>query len=147
MVAYFEPKQYTLKQFFKIFPIFILINFLLRTLQLKDYSIFFWPWKYEITTSKCKILLQNWRDFPLPPLPAQLSQKVKFTFSNVAYRATVYKTGLPTVFLLITRAVYCIRVEVDIAWYNGVKANLKWHWNCHKISWYLKLYLKYSILF
>ena len=38
--------------------------------------------------------------FPLLYLPTQVAQKVKFMFLNVAYRTTVYKTGLPTVFFI-----------------------------------------------
>jgi hypothetical protein len=55
-----------------------------------------WPWKLEKNTPKSRILNQNFRhfrNFPFLTWAAKTAQTAEFMFSNMAYRATVYKTG------------------------------------------------------
>ena len=42
---------------------------------------------------KSRVLWQNRRNIPLLPWAVQTAQQVKFMLSNMAHKATVYKTG------------------------------------------------------
>ena len=52
---------------------------------------FFYPQKVEETTSKSCLLKQKFRRFINFSFTAQMAE---FMFQNVAYRATVYRTGV-----------------------------------------------------
>ena len=43
---------------------------------------------------------RHFRNYPLLPSAAQMAQTVEFMFSNVAYKATVHKTGVLVRFYL-----------------------------------------------
>ena len=59
----FWPKKVHFKANIYNFLTFMLINFLMRTLQCTKSVVLFRPWKYETTTLKSRIYLQNCRTF------------------------------------------------------------------------------------
>ena len=95
--------------FFRIFwkkNHFILCNFLVRTLQyLKKNSKFFLPRKSWIKYTQKLLRKSHTHFFPLTAWAAQTVQTEKFMIQNVAYKPTVYRTGIFSLYIKADEAI------------------------------------------
>ena len=74
---------------------FTLCNFLVRTLQcFSFFKYFFCPWKHEKNHPQKLLRKTQILFFFLTASTAQMAKIEEFTFQNVAYRPTVYRTGI-----------------------------------------------------